>query len=71
MLANVAAVVSIPLWARLADRVGRKPLFIAGSLGCAVLIFAYLGAIAAGSWGLIFAVGIVLFGVVYTATSAV
>ncbi|WP_431903680.1 MFS transporter [Amycolatopsis thermoflava] len=71
VLANIAAVVSIPLWAKLADRVGRKPLFVAGSLGCAVLIFAYLGAIAAGSWVLIFAVGVVLFGVVYTATSAV
>ena len=45
-----AAVLSIPLWARLSDRVGRKRIFIAGSLGCAVLIFAYLGAIAAGSY---------------------
>ncbi|TVT22321.1 MHS family MFS transporter [Amycolatopsis acidiphila] len=71
VLANVAAIVSIPLWAKLADRVGRKPLFIAGSLGCAVLIFPYLGAIAAGSYPWIFVVGIVLFGVVYTATNAV
>jgi MFS family permease len=71
VLANVAAVISIPLWAKLADRVGRKPLFIAGSLGCAVLIFPYLGAIAAGSYVWIFVVGIVMFGVIYTATSAV
>jgi MFS family permease len=71
VLANVAAVISIPLWAMLADRIGRKPLFIGGSLGCAVLIFAYLGAIAAGNYVLIFLVGIFMFGVVYTATSAV
>jgi MFS family permease len=71
VLANVAAVISIPLWATLADRIGRKPLFIGGSLGCAVLIFAYLGAIAAGNYVLIFVVGILMFGVVYTATSAV
>lgn len=71
VLANVAAVISIPLWATLADRIGRKPLFIGGSLGCAVLIFAYLGAIAAGNYVLIFVVGILMFGVVYSATNAV
>jgi len=71
VLANVAAVISIPLWARLADRIGRKPLFIGGSLGCAVLIFAYLGAIAAGNYVLVFVVGILMFGVVYTAANAV
>ncbi|HJP79375.1 MAG TPA: MFS transporter [Pseudonocardiaceae bacterium] len=71
VLANVAAVISIPLWATLADRIGRKPLFIGGSLGCAVLIFAYLGAIAAGNYVLVFVVGIAMFGIVYTATSAV
>ncbi|HVV07842.1 MFS transporter [Amycolatopsis sp.] len=71
VLANVAAVITIPLWAKLSDRIGRKRIFIAGSLGCAVLIFAYLGAIAAGSYGWIFVVGILMFGVVYTATSAV
>ena len=70
-LANVAAVISIPLWAKFSDRVGRKRIFIAGSLGCAVLIFAYLGAISAGSYLWIFVVGIGMFGIVYTATSAV
>jgi MFS family permease len=71
VLANVAAVITIPLWAKLSDRVGRKKIFIFGSLGCAVLIFPYLGAIAAGSYGWIFVVGIAMFGVVYTATNAV
>jgi MFS family permease len=69
VLANVAALLTIPLWAKLADRVGRKPVFIGGALGCAVLIFAYLGSIASGSYVLIFLSGIVMFGVVYTATS--
>lgn len=71
VLANVAAVITIPLWAILADRIGRKPVFIGGSLGCAVLIFGYLGAIAAGNWVWIFVLGIVMFGIIYTATSAV
>ncbi|WP_410631287.1 MFS transporter [Amycolatopsis sp. cmx-4-83] len=71
VLANVAAVVSIPLWAKFSDRFGRKKIFMAGSLGCAILIFPYLGAIAAGSYLWIFVVGIGMFGIVYTATSAV
>ncbi|QRP43477.1 MFS transporter [Amycolatopsis sp. FDAARGOS 1241] len=71
VLANVAAVISIPLWAKLSDRTGRKRIFIAGSLGCAVLIFGYLGAIAAGSYVWIFVLGIGMFGIVYTATSAI
>jgi MFS family permease len=54
-----------------ADRIGRKPVFIAGSVGSAVLIFAYLGAISVGSYPLIFLVGIVMFGVVYSATNGI
>ncbi len=71
VLANVVALAALPLWAALADRVGRKPVFIAGSLGCAVLIFAYLGAISAGSYPMIFLVGILMFGVVYSATNGI
>ncbi|MCG5212849.1 MFS transporter [Streptosporangium sp. KLBMP 9127] len=71
VLANVAAVVTIPLWGKLSDRVGRKPVFIGGSLGCAVLMFAYLGSIAAGDYVLIFLTGILMFGVVHSATSGV
>ncbi|NIH78811.1 MFS transporter [Amycolatopsis viridis] len=71
VLANIVALAAIPLWARLADRVGRKPVFIGGSLGCAVLIFAYLGAISAGNYVLVFVTGILMFGVVYSATNAV
>ncbi|MDQ0379400.1 MFS transporter [Amycolatopsis thermophila] len=71
VLANVVALAAIPLWAALADRVGRKPVFIGGSLGCAVLIFAYLGSISAGNYVLVFVTGILMFGVVYSATNAV
>ncbi|MEU7834245.1 MFS transporter [Nonomuraea sp. NPDC049129] len=71
VLANVAAVITIPLWGKLSDRVGRKPVFIGGSLGCAVLIFAYLWAISAGGYPLIFVAGILMFGVVHSATSGV
>ncbi|AIJ25765.1 major facilitator superfamily protein [Amycolatopsis methanolica 239] len=71
VLANVVALGAIPLWAMLADKVGRKPVFVGGSLGCGVLIFAYLGAIASGNYVLVFVVGILMFGVVYSATNAV
>ncbi|WP_327583690.1 MHS family MFS transporter [Nonomuraea sp. NBC_00507] len=71
VLANVAAVITIPLWGRLSDRVGRKPVFIGGSLGCAVLMFVYLWSISAGNLFLIFVAGIVMFGIVHSATSAV
>ncbi|GAA3591270.1 MFS transporter [Nonomuraea rosea] len=71
VLANVAAVISIPLWGRLSDRIGRKPVFVGGSLGCAVLMFAYLWSISIGNYALIFVAGIVMFGIVHSATSAV
>ena len=71
VLANVVALAALPLCATLADRVGRKPVFIAGSLGCAGLMFAYLGAISAGDYPMIFLVGILMFGVVYSATNGI
>jgi MFS family permease len=71
VLANAVALAALPLCATLADRIGRKPVFITGSLGCAVLIFAYLGSISAGNYPMIFGVGIVMFGVVYSATNGI
>ena len=46
IVANVVAICTIPFWARLSDRVGRKPVFVTGVLGSAVLVTAFLGAIA-------------------------
>lgn len=71
VLANVVALAALPLCATLADRIGRKPVFIAGSLGCAALMFAYFGAISAGSYPLIFLIGILMFGAVYSATNGI
>ncbi|GAA2787937.1 MFS transporter [Saccharopolyspora taberi] len=71
VLANAVALVAIPLWARLSDRIGRKPVFLAGSLGCAGLVFAYLWAISTANYGLIFFFGILMSGIVYSATNAI
>lgn len=71
VLANVVALLAIPLLAGLADRIGRKPVFIAGALGSGALIFGYLWSISAGNYPLIFASGILLSGVVYSAANGV
>jgi MFS family permease len=71
VLANSAALVAIPLWARLSDRIGRKPVFVGGALGSGVMIFVYLWAISTGSLPLVFVSGILLFGVVYSASNGI
>lgn len=71
VLANVVALAAIPLLARLADRVGRKPVFIAGCLACGLLIFPYLWSISIGSYALLFVLGIALFGVAYSGVNGV
>jgi MFS family permease len=42
-----------PLWARLSDRVGRRPVFVCACLAAAALYFAYLPALGTGSTWLI------------------
>jgi len=67
--ANVVALVAIPLWAVLADRIGRKPVFIMGTLGIAVLIWPFIWSINQANLPLVFLFGILMSGVVYSAYS--
>jgi MFS family permease len=65
MLLLIAAVSLVtigtqPLFAILSDRIGRKPVFLTGLAGCAVLMPVWLGAVHAGNWLLIFAAGFVM-----------
>jgi MFS family permease len=69
--ANVVALVMQPTLAIVADRVGRKPVFITGVLGCAVMIFVYFNAIMTGNIPLIFVGAIVLTGICYSAPNAI
>ena len=69
--ANVVALGAIPLWARLSDRIGRRPVFAFGALGSAVLIFPFLWAVGQGNFTLIFLFGILLSGVVYSAANGI
>ncbi|PZG77238.1 MFS transporter, partial [Streptomyces sp. NTH33] len=70
-LANVVALGAIPLWATLSDRIGRRPVYLVGAVGSAVTMFLYLWAISTGSYPLILLLGIVTFGVVYSAANGV
>ncbi|MFD5008817.1 MFS transporter [Streptomyces chartreusis] len=70
-LANLVALGAIPLWATLSDRIGRRPVFLAGAAGSAVTMFLYLWAISTGSYPLTLLLGVVAFGVVYSAANGV
>ena len=69
ILANVVALGAIPLWALLADRIGRKPVFIMGTLGIAVLIWPFIWSINQANLPLVFLFGILMSGVIYSAYS--
>ncbi|MDQ4489209.1 MFS transporter [Sinomonas sp. ASV486] len=59
------ALVAQPLFGILADRIGRKPVFITGNVICAASIFAYFWSISQGSVPLVFATQIVVMVVGY------
>jgi MFS family permease len=71
ILTNIVALAAIPLRAILSDRVGRKPVFIVGALGSGALMFAYLWAVSQANVPLIFAFGLLMSGVVYSAANAI
>lgn len=73
-VANLAAVLAIPLWAMLSDRIGRKRVFIAGAVTQIVLIFVFLGQLANGdpsntTW--VWSSGILLVAGAYSMSNAV
>ncbi|MGX1273440.1 MFS transporter [Streptomyces phaeoluteigriseus] len=70
-LANLVALAAIPLWATLSDRIGRRPVFLVGAAGSAGAMFLYLWAISTGSYPLTMVLGILAFGIVYSAANGV
>ena len=71
ILANIVALGAIPAFAMLSDRIGRRPVFIFGALGCALLIWPYMWSLSTANIPLIFGLGILLSGVVYSASNGV
>lgn len=69
--ANVVAIAALPACGKLADRIGRKPVFITGTLLCIPTIFIYFRAIETGSYLWITLAAILLSGLVYSASNAV
>ena len=71
IIANIVAILVIPLWAALSDRIGRKPVFVTGVVGSGVLVFAFFGAIADANEVLTMVFGVLLAGFVYSMPNAV
>lgn len=60
VVSNLVGIITMPLWAILSDRVGRKPIFVGGMAAAAVLIFPYFYFIGTGNVALVFLGGILL-----------
>lgn len=71
VIANLVALITIPLWGRLSDRIGRRPVFVFGTIGGAVFMVGYLWAISTGGYVITFVLGILLLGVVSAAANAI
>ncbi|NYI76904.1 MFS transporter [Nocardioides panzhihuensis] len=69
--ANVVALFTQPLFGRLADRVGRKPVFIYGAVASAVMMPFYLLSMSQSNELLVFALAIITFSFGYAAANAV
>ena len=63
--------IAIPLAAMLADRIGRKPVFITGAVASSLVMFPYLSAITEGNWVGIFAYGVLMHGALYSMANGV
>jgi MFS family permease len=71
VVVNLVALGAIPWAGRISDRIGRKPVFIVGVAGPAVLAYPYLWSITTGNWPLIFLFGILMSGLLYSASNAI
>jgi MFS family permease len=69
--ANVVALGTQPLFGKLADRIGRKPVFIYGALSSAVMMPFYVLSMSGGNQVLTFALAVGTFSFGYAAANAV
>ncbi|MCX6501211.1 MAG: MFS transporter [Microbacterium sp.] len=71
VVANIFALGTQPLFGRLADRIGRKPVFVYGALSSAVLMPFYMLSMSSGNTILIFVLAVLTFSFGYAAANAV
>ncbi|MFT3887662.1 MAG: MFS transporter [Arachnia sp.] len=69
--ANAVALGTQPLFGMLADRIGRKPVFIYGAVSSAVFMPFYMLSMSSGNIPLVFALAILTFSFGYAAANAV
>ncbi len=69
--ANVLGLLVRPFAGMLADKIGRKPVFIVGTLGSGLMIFFYFMTIEAGNMPLLFLVNLLMTGLLLSAADAV
>jgi MFS family permease len=67
----LVSVFTVPAWASLSDRIGRRPVFLFGALMSAVLIWPYLWAISRSDVRLVFLFSLLLMGMAYSAANGV
>ncbi|MDP4507372.1 MFS transporter [Nonomuraea turcica] len=68
LIASAIHFVTIPMWGALSDRVGRRPIYLAGAAGIGVWIFAFFPLIDTGNFfaiTLAVAVGLLFHGMMY------
>jgi MFS family permease len=65
LVANIAAVITIPVFGALSDRIGRKTLMLAGGLGGGLLTWGYLWAIDQRSLFLVFMCVLIVQGIFF------
>ena len=70
-VANLVSVLLIPFYGMLADRFGRKPVFVFGAVGVAGTIFGFFSAISSANIPLIFLSGIAVLGFFYGAAISI
>lgn len=71
VVANLVAIATQPLFGTLADRIGRKPVFIYGALSSAVFMPFYMLSMSSGNTLLTFALAVLTFSCGYAAANAV
>ncbi|GEK81653.1 MFS transporter [Agrococcus baldri] len=71
IVSHVGALATQPFLAMLADRIGRRPVFIAGNIACAAMLFGYFSAIQAQNIPMLFITGFLSVAGAYAAINAV